>query len=240
MQQPFFTVAKNASPCVKEYTESCFVRNARFEGNAYQYVTVDNVRVTTGGLLNALKAAYYPDYEENRSKRKWATTNVKGSTAAQGKQVDAHIMALVNDSSPSRLHPMARAIHTHLVGALGHVYEAAQLPVLVRRFGNRMTQVDLITRDFWGRLHVWEIKTGVPVGGFRQQGHFNGDFEDVKCTKYNIWQLQLSHTREALESALNVTVHEAHVIQVYTTKKDTTIQIKVHDQEDWTVKKRKS
>lgn len=235
-QRPFFVVAKNASPCIKEYSESAFCKSARFTGTAYQYVNNLGTWVTTGGLLNALRDAFYPDYEENRSKRKRAT-NVRGSTSEWGIDTDTCIMSLVQGAPLSSVGAMARALHVYLVGELGHVYEAAQLPVRV--LGNKMTQVDLVTRDFFGRLHVWEVKTGMPVGGFRQQGMLAEPYSEVKCTKYNIWQLQLCHTRDALEAELNLTVHEAHVIQLYMTKETgQKVHVKVHDQAEWT-KKRK-
>lgn len=196
---------------------------------------------TSGGLLTLLERTFYSHYQTNRSRRNHKHVMVRGSNDSKGKTVDRQISAWTSlggaGQRPKRLNKLAASLMKHLED-LGHSPQAAQLPVLIPNTRPyRVTQADLITKDGFNRLWLWEIKTGFPVGGFRKQDVFqhgivdkNGDA--VPCTKYNIWQLQLHFTRQALESA-GIEIAEARVIQVHEVKNKAEPQIKIHAQPEW-------
>jgi hypothetical protein len=135
--------------------------------------------------------------------------------------------------APKRAHKMTKSLLHYWIKEKKHTLQASQLPVEIEGGWNKMTQADIITRDeITGDLYLWEVKTGFPVGGFRQQDNFKAPLADVKCTKYNIWQLQLYYTRQALEQK-GLRFKEANVIQIYEKKKERELIIKIHPQEDW-------
>lgn len=194
-----------------------------------------------GGVISLLQKTFYPHYKSNRSKRKYKSVNVQGSTSVKGKTIDGQLgkwTALGGGGKrPKRLNAWAGALMEHLE-TLGHTPQAAQLPVLIPNSRpHRMTQADLITVDGFGRLWLWEIKSGIPVGGFQKQDVFQNGIQDTKgktvpCTKYGIWQLQLEFTRKALEAA-GISIAEARVIQVYGDKRENKPVVKVHSQPEW-------
>jgi hypothetical protein len=199
-------------------------------------------RVQTGGLNTWLRAAFYPRYNDRKRKRS-RKTKLCGSSKKRGIRVDHEFVGIVasGGAPPRQLtsDAMTRQLWSHIVGGLGHAVEAAQLPVEVPH-AQRMTQADLITRDpATGRLWLWEIKTGYPIGATRKQGHLpvrnsrTGDYVD--CTKFNIWQLQLHYTRQALEAA-GVPIAESRVLQVYVPDRNQRHRYEVveHTPPEWT------
>lgn len=225
-----FTVTPNPDARISAYANSNLVQSASFKKSdgCYHYVNAGQ-KVACGGLIKALEWQFYPNYKNNRSKRKWKRTKVRGSTKEQGKIVDSGITKVVGTGKrPARLHKMSAALLDYWKVAK-HTLQAAQLPVVVGQW-NKMTQADLITRnEADGSLWLWEIKTGFPVGGFRHQGTMRHT-KDVPCTKYNIWQLQLHYTKLALQAA-GVEITHSRIIQIYTKEKK--LQIKVHEPADW-------
>jgi hypothetical protein len=226
-------------PSLARHLASTRAQTARFDDVAgtYTFQKAGGTR-SCGGLINLLKHRYYPDYKDNRSKRKWKTVNVKGSTAAQGKRVDAQIAAYVGSGVvPTRLCPMAKALLDYM-HSKGHQMQAAQVPVEIPDNGVlKLTQADLITRDNDGKLWLWECKTGAPVGFKRKQGKFKGDLlGDVDATKRNIWHLQLHHTYLALKAA-GVEISEARVIQVNEERKQEGLHfVTIYVPPEWTTR----
>jgi len=234
--EPFFYLHPNEAlihPSIVKHAATRTIQSATFdkEDGKYHYWKTGNT-FASGGLLSTLKYNYYPHYQENRSKRKWKKTNIRGSTCAQGKLVDKQIGEYTiagGKGRPKRVTSMASALLGYWE-AMGHIPQVAQLPVEITRW-NRMTQADYITRAPDGRLWLWEVKTGFPVGGFRKQGEFKGEFKGVSCTKYNIWQLQLHFTREGLKKA-GVDISESRIIQVHSDKSKK-MTIIVHEPKSW-------
>jgi hypothetical protein len=208
--------------------------NERF--HCYAYRTAQGALVNCGGLIEALRARYYPHVnaaQEAAKKRRWRSVKIQGSSATIGKRVDAQLLHCVQMGAlPKRPHKWSKALAAHW-RAMGHTLQAAQLPVVIMQW-NRLTQADMITSDAQGRLWLWETKTGVPVGATRKNGTFAlAPFEGVPCTKYAQWQLQLYFTRQALETSAGLQIYEARVIQIYSEKGRAEPIIKVHEQPSW-------
>jgi len=229
---PFFGLDKEAHPLLKTYVATPLIKSTSFDESSgcYSY-TAYGQRVKCGGLVKTLEHKYYAHYKDNRSKRRTKQTNIRGSNKKQGKLVDSQLLHYVHvGKKPKRCSKMTSALLDYW-NSKGHVLQASQLPVVLRTW-NRMTQADVITKNkSTGELCLWEVKTGIPVGGFRKQDNFNGILSDVKCTKYNIWQLQLHYTRKGLQDE-GLLISESNVIQVYSTK-DKGVQVKVHPEEKW-------
>jgi hypothetical protein len=184
-----------------------------------------------GGLLSHLEATFYRHYKTNRSKRKYKTVNIKGSTDKQGKVVDQQVAAACAGAKVK--HPMAKQLLSYFT-LLGHTLQVGQLPVELPNALFKVTQADLITRDANGQLHCWEIKSGFPVGFYQQQEYMTGKLapHKVPCTKLNIWHLQLWHTRNALVAA-GVPIVESRIVQIYEDKQKGLVT-KVHTPPEWT------
>lgn len=221
-------------PSLSAYLLSPIAQSATFDNelHAYKYVNA-GVPITCGGLINTLKYAYYPKYEDNYKKRRRKGAKLIGSTSKQGKQIDSEIAAIIEGRLRKKPHPMAEAILKELKG-MGHQLQAAQVPVPLANNSLKMTQADLITKDAFGMLWLWEIKSGMSVGFFRkqkQQMHFEGKLKHVDCNGLNIWHLQLQHTRMALEDQ-KMPIKQARIIQVYKDREKGII-VKVHEQPKW-------
>lgn len=235
--RPFFShlPVDQLEPSLAKYVQSKVVQTAEYnkEEETYKLFKYGSM-VSCGGIHSALWKRYYKHYKSNRSKRKWRTTDIKGSTKETGIRVDSEMVLHVMNAGKKQ-HKYTTAILEH-IRSLGHIPQAAQLPVEVMDWAVA-TQCDFITRDSGGLLHVWEVKTGIPVGGFQQQGFFTGlrdaDNALIKCTGYNIWQLQLHFTARSLAAA-GVRIGASHIIQVYESKQKGLI-IKVHEPEPWTL-----
>lgn len=190
------------------------------------------------GLLGRIETRHHMHYESNRSRRSYKT-KIKGSSSAQGTLVDRQLCEAVKIPNieihkiRQRFHPMTRALLHYWLDTLGHTLQAAQVPVMVPFESHCMTQADVITRDTFGRLHLWEVKTGIPVGFKRTQGTIRnvGD-GNVPCTKLAIWHLQLEYTRASLQRA-GVVIYRAHVIQIHETRKSPLLEPIIHDQPEW-------
>jgi hypothetical protein len=233
MKLPFFgVVSKNLDTRVASYINTPLIKSTSFDTNSgcYQY-TSHGQRLRCGGLVNTLEYKYYSHYKDNRSKRRTKKTKIRGSNKKQGKLIDNQLLHRVHvGKTPPRCSKLTTALLDYWKSK-GHVLQASQLPVVLLNW-NKMTQADVITKhEKTGALCLWEVKTGVPVGGYRKQDNFQGILRDVKCTKYNIWQLQMHYTRAGLIQG-GLPIEEANVIQVYSSK-DKGTQVKVHKEEEW-------
>ena len=228
-------------PALSEYLASAAPQTARlvkiptdkkYSVTAYEY-SKGGRTIRVGGLRKMLEDAYYKHYKDNRSKRKFKTVNVKGSTNVQGKVVDRQLAAACTPEGRAKVkHPMAVHVMQHL-NLIGHTVQAGQVPVELVGGSCKMTQADLITRDKNGKLWCIEIKSGMPVGFFHKQGTMTGRLAKhaVDCTKLNIWHLQLAYTRASLVAA-GVPVEDSMILQVYEDKKEGLV-LKPHHPPDW-------
>jgi hypothetical protein len=215
-------------PSLCRYLMTPVAQSARYvDDKGYMYNKAGR-DISVGGLVNALKYRYYPHYKDNRSKRKWKSTKIKGSSASKGKKVDSEIALACQGPIKGKQNPMAARLLQYFQKELGHVLQAGQVPVELPGGWMKMTQADLLTLDpKTGKLHLWEIKTGFPVGFHVKQGKFMGIEGNVDCKKLHIWHLQLHFTKLALRAA-GVEVEEANVIQIYEEKNNKEFVVKVH------------
>lgn len=207
-------------PSLWNYLQGEFCRKVRFDTERYMYVlTRGGSQVRFNGLLSQLKWTYYPEYQSNRSKRKYSTY-VKGSNKHEGKNTDKRVCEVIamGGKRPKRLNKFARVILDYWEDN-GHELQAGQVPVEVEQWA-RITQADAITRHKrTKKLWMWEIKTGYPVGAHRKQGKFKAPLAHVDCTAMNIWELQRHFTVQALIKA-GVHISESRVIQVHTDRRN--------------------
>jgi hypothetical protein len=216
-------------PSLCKYLMNPIAQSARHvEDKGYMYQKAGR-DITVGGLVNTLKYRYYPHYKDNRSKRKWKSTKIKGSSSTNGKNVDSQIaLACQGGKLKGKPNAMAVRLLQYFQKELGHVLQAGQVPVEIPGGWLKMTQADLLTLDpKTGKLHLWEIKTGFPVGFHVKQGVFKNIEGNVDCKKLHIWHLQLHFTKLALQAA-GVEVEEANVIQIYEEKGNKEYVVKVH------------
>jgi hypothetical protein len=191
-----------------------------------------------------MRYRYLPStFNEMSGKRRWRTTQVKGSSSGVGKRVDMELMHHCNPSlglKPAKvLHKFtAKLLHLWTV-EMKHTIQACQLPLLLVGEHNAMTQADVITRDErTGELWLWEVKTGMPVSLHRinkTTPKMRGVFSSVPCTKFNAWHLQLHLTRKACVSA-GIPIANARVIQISERKfkGSTVLEVKQHQPPAWT------
>jgi len=226
-------------PALAAHYASEFCQRAHFCAQSNAYQAPSNGRIATySGLISRLRKHHYPHYDQTQSKRRWKKTNVRGSTSAQGKRVDAELGSVVAGKAlPKRKKSwdaMTVSLLSYWRDDLGHTLEAAQVPVRVQGFWSTMTQADVITRDSDGRLWLWEVKTGMPVGFTRKKGVLqNVRGAEVPCNGAAVWHLQLHYTRKALEAA-GVPIAESRVIQIHGVRSDKNVlKRKVHIPPEW-------
>jgi len=164
-----------------------------------------------GGLHRKLRAAYYPKYKRSRRRRKTAK---KGSTKAQGIRVDNEICAFVAGKKPrKKRHWMTDKLIEYWTKRIKHTMQVAQLPVMIGELGC-MTQVDVVTRDKHGELHMWEVKTGFPPGGARKKGFLSKT--KIPNTLYNHWELQRHYSWVGMnQGGIDIKYENTHVINIY-------------------------
>lgn len=247
--KPLFQLNQDAGKveaCISNYAKNKFCTSVKLTNDKYKSFSFFHAGFTHtgGGIHSLLEKTFYSHYKMNRSRRNHKTVHVRGSNSDKGKTVDRQITEWARlggrGKRPKRLNKLAAALMKHLED-MGHIPQAAQLPVMIPDTRpHRMTQSDLITRDGFGRLWLWEVKSGYPVGGFRKQGVLDRGVADKKgepvpCTKHSIWQLQLHFTRNALEAA-GINIAEARVIQVHEDKRKDKPIVTIHDQAEWVKK----
>lgn len=240
----FFSVATDQNklhPSISKYIEqSELVKTSGFDNESGCYYFEKNGKpIQCGGLLTSLARKHYPhvktDVVVGKQNRRKKSVNVRGSSSAQGKRVDKEIGEILNGTRSMGRNKLTNALLQHWVH-MGHTLLVSQLPVEIPGW-DKMTQADLITRcDADGSLHLWEIKTGMPIGLYRKDGMLCGQaFQNVPYTKFNAWHLQLQYTRACLEksASIPIPIAQSHVIQVYETKKEPFIVVKQHEPPKW-------
>lgn len=225
----FFSLQNDKlEPTLGKHLSSVTVQTAAFNKKSGKYQFMKHGRIIEcGGLTRFLKRSFYPNYKDNRSKRQWKKTKVKGSSKRQGKVVHAQVARSI-EKKVQKPHAMTSKI-LHFFKEKGHVLQAAEVPVELHGL-NKLTQADLITRDQTGNLWLWELKTGMPTGFFRKQGELLR-FKNIEATKLNCWQLQLAYTRKALELS-GVKISQARILHIYEHKNDGLI-VKEYNLENW-------
>lgn len=236
-----FTAAPAAElePSLAQHLASVTAQTAKFDGECYTYHKGGRP-VRVGGLNKALRWRYYAHYQDNRSKRDWKTTKIKGSSKEEGILVDTEVSLYVENRHRLVTQQKARRLLATWE-AMGHTLQAGQVPVelpVTLLGGQRLTQADLITRHReTGELWLWEIKCGAPIGFHRKQGVFANmpeDADDVACTKLGIWHLQLHFTCESLKAA-GVDIRHARVIQIHENKVEG-LRVDIHEPPAWVAK----
>jgi hypothetical protein len=220
-------------PSLLQHLDSQDAQSARYRrgddgGYVYRFA---GRPVNLTGLISWIEYKFHPKFDKKKARRTKSTT-IRGSWSAQGKEVDQQV-ALACAGPLFERHPMTAKLLNYFA-ELGHTLQAGQVPVKLPKL-ERMTQADLITRDRFGFLWLWEIKTGKPVALNQKQGTFVGPLKDVPASKFNIWHLQLRFTRLALEGS-GVEIAQARIIQVYEQRKSRQLKIKVFEQPQWTRK----
>ena len=228
---PFFAVTPTyVHASIDRYRrESSVAKTATFVNGKYRY-SPDNGRTTIqcGGLLRTIKKLFHAHYKE-RTRRRRKEVQIRGSTAAKGKQTDREVTYYTMRMQMSSPCQYTRALIRHWE-QMRHSPQAAQLPVSIPEW-RIMTQADFISLAPDGKLWLWEVKTGIPVGAARRQSYMRGLPVQVPCTKYNIWQLQLHYTRKALERA-GIQIAESRIIQVYQVRPREYV-VKIHEPASW-------
>lgn len=226
-------------PSLARYLHSEVPQTARYseETHCFHY-RKDQRAVQCGGIHTLLKSLFYNHYEPNRSQRDHARVNVVGSNPAQGQLVDDQLGWAVEGKQPptkKKWHRMTLALLDYWK-AKGHTLQAAQVPVELANGWGRMTKVDMITRcEADGKLWLWEIKTGYPIGFYREQKFFErAPFLDIPCTQQNIWFLQLHYTHQALHTSAGIRIEGgARILQVYAKKREKKLYIEERAPPAW-------
>jgi hypothetical protein len=231
---------ESLAPSLVRYLHSKVAQTARFsdETHCFHYTKEDGRSVQCGGIHTLLKALFYAHHQSNRSQRDHARVNVVGSSAAQGQLIDAQLDLAVEGKKPEgrkKWHRMTTAL-LEFWKARGHTLQATQVPVELANGWGRMTKADVITRcEADGKLWLWEIKTGYPIGFYREQGRFKGvPFQDVPCTQQNIWFLQLHYTHQALHTSAGIHIEGgARILQVYAKKGEKKLLVEERAPPQW-------
>lgn len=225
----YYSVAEDQlEESLKQHLHSIVCQSARFDkiSGKYMFTSSTGIKYKCGGLTRMLKRHFYAGYRESRS-RTHGIRLVKASSKRQGKTIHAQIARSL-EKKVTKPNPLTKAVLAYLKG-IGHKMQAAEVPTELVGW-KKLTQADLITKDIWGNLFVWEVKTGMPISLTRPQGHFNG-LPHVPATKLNTWHLQLAFTRRALELA-GVKIKESRILHVYDHKKNG-IKVEQYVPPDW-------
>lgn len=218
-----YAVIKDTSqlePSLKHYLDTNpIAKTTQLVGKPKRYrVCASNQEY--GGLHRKLRKHYYPGYKHSRRRH---TTAKKGSSKAQGIRVDREICEYVAGRPPAKgkrkkRHWMTDKLIERWVQRGKHTMQVAQLPVYVPDL-DCVTQVDVVTRDKHGNLHMWEVKTGFPPGGSRKKGNLRGS--TIPNTLYNHWELQRHYSWAGMvHGGIDVKYENTHVINVYKEVKD--------------------
>lgn len=243
--QSFYCVTTRGTPhaSLTLHTASDFCTSAHYSDALKQYVyRVRGVQlVHCYGVKSNMRYHYLPSkFKEMSGKRRWRTTQVRGSSSKVGKQVDTELMRYCAGTLKVGHKFTVKLVYTW-TKEMGHSVQACQLPVLLAGEHNAMTQADVITRDERsGELWLWEVKTGAPVSLHRVNKttpRMRGALSSVPCTKFNAWHLQLHLTRKACVAA-GIPIAHARVIQVFERKLkgSVVVEVKQHVPPEWTAR----
>lgn len=216
-------------PLITAYLETPFVKSVALVGRGTRRGFTSNIG-RRPGIHSTLRKRFFKRYVNSKRSRK---TNKRGSSRKIGTAVDKAITKYVKTGKLPRGR-MARRLILHWTTVLGHIVEATQLPVYVKKL-NCITQADVITKNAKGELFMWEVKTGYPPGGYRKKGVLTGT--KIPSTKYNHWELQRLFTWTGLAGPLQICRENTYVIQAYENHigDEATMCIKAHARPEWTL-----
>lgn len=222
-------------PALERYRATEFCTQAAFDEQRKAYVAPYGGRLVVHcGLLDKVRNRHYLNYRRGKEQNsRKGRTNIKGSSRDLGMRVDRELVAFVAQKKNQPLrHPLTAALLRYWF-SLNHRLVAAQLPVRVQSFVCCMTQADILTMDPNGRLWLWEVKTGAPIGFYLKDKPLQGvRGAAVPCTGLAVWQLQLAYTRRALIESAQLPIAEARIIQVHEQRKGPLVT-KVYELPEW-------
>lgn len=240
----FYTLNANNAlvhQSILDHVQTEFAKTAMFDKGEEKYKYTENgMAKCVAGLKTHISQTFHPFYKESDKKRAY-TTQIRGSSSKEGQRVDRELKLLTSQSKEKnkkhgKLSPKTLAIWNYWK-ELKHVVQGSQIPIRIH--GNTcMTQVDVITKAPDGKLWLWEIKCGCPIGLHRQvkkmclQNVVNLDGKPIKCTKKAMWQLQVYYCYLSLKAA-GIPIAEYRILQVFTRKKQKAIQFKEHLPAPW-------
>lgn len=226
-------------PSIARYLHSEVPQSARFseKTHCFHYTKEGGRPVQCGGIHTMLQRLFYSHYQSNRSQRDHARVNVVGSDAKKGQLIDSQLDLAVEGKKPegrTKWHRMTLALLEYW-RVRGHTLQATQIPVELCNGWGRMTKADVITKAPDGKLWLWEIKTGYPVGFYRKQKWFqSAPLKDIDCTQQNIWFLQLHYTHQALHTNAGIRIEGgARILQVYAKKGEKQLTLEERTPPEW-------
>jgi len=202
---------KLPNPALKRYLESEPISSIQFvdtKGNK-PYYTMNGKRY--GGIHSKLKKMYYPNYQ--RKKRRFSKSihrTKKASSKELGKTIDRQLFHFVKKPERKPKNALALALVEYWT-SIKHTVQAAQVPVYIEDL-ERVTQADVITEDNFGRLWMWEVKSG--FNRAQKQGFLLHFKEEVPNKDSNHWELQRHYTHQGLVKG-GLPLFASHVINVY-------------------------
>ena len=221
-------------PSLKRYIEGGYPDSVTFDSKlkSYTVLQTDGSRKIYGGLVFAIEKTSKTNYNAEERHKRRKTTKKKGSTRDLGKKVHGEILRKLlplpsvapaleitkTGTKKRRRAPKVKPLHVLTQAILkywadhGHRLQACELPVHIGEF-NKVSQVDAITLDSFGRLCLWEVKTG----------HTSGS---KGAEKVKLWQLQRHWLHQSCVAA-GIEINASRVIQAYVddTKGDVTVVV---------------
>ena len=165
---------------------------------------------TCYGLLQKVKRVYYPDFNPyQEGKIVYTRSKIRaGSSRKEGERVDKEVAQWVEQGGGppnKKWHVLTKKL-VETLNAGGHVPQAAQVPIVFPNWDAPLgtaTCADLITKDMYGNLCLWEVKSGMPVQQKAKHIFFNHVKDPVTgkaipCTTKDMWQFQLHFTEKGL------------------------------------------
>ena len=216
-------------PSLQAYIEGEFVKTFRLTNRKFTFC-VNGVRHRVGGIHRKLQARFYPIF--NRGKRSRGVQK-KSSSRKLGNGCDAGVFKYIATGKKPR-QAMARALIVHIEETLKHTLQVAQLPVRIPELFCA-SQIDLMTMDADGELHLWEVKTGYPKKWKKDNG-FIRRMPKVRNCSANHWELQRHYYALGLMRDVELKMKNTHVVNVFKEckQKQTSYCVQARKKPTWT------
>jgi hypothetical protein len=211
------------------YLKSDFVKSCQFLDNPARYLSkVDNKpKMKYSGIISSLKNRYKVRDKKTSGKN---TTLRVNSSLKLGKKVHREMFDYVRLGKAPKT-KLGKAVIHYFENVLTHDILASEVPVYIKEL-NCMTQVDLITKDYFtDQLHMWELKTG---RGANTRDHGPPIAKGVPNTKHNFWQLQRHYSCLGLiRGQVNIKLENSHVIHTSKRKRSKDVNIELKEPAKW-------